>query len=146
MIRELRKFVYTSSHLEGEVTLGYDKESEYLFFFDLAKSNPTNDQHVSLLRNFPFTLAELKALVGKDKDNRKLIEVVEIVTFTMFWDAYNYKTLSHKIKTERAWNKLSDADQIKAFQFIPKYNKEIGKTGIAKMHAQTYLNSFLWNN
>lgn len=146
MIRELRKFVYTSSHLVGEVTVGYDKVTDILILFDLSKCEFSDDQHVAILRHFPFTLSELKILVGQDMDNRKLIEVVEIVTFQMFWDAYNYKTLSHKIKTERAWNKLSDADQIKAFQFILKYNKEIGKTGIAKMHAQTYLNSYLWNN
>lgn len=141
----MRKFVYSSTHLIGEVLLGYS-ENDLLVFFDLSKSQLTEAQHGSLIRNFPLTLSDLFALVAKDKENRKVIEVVDKVSFEMFWDLYDHKALSHKKKSIALWNKLSEAEQIKAYQHLNKYFYQIKLANTPKMYANTYLGSEIWNN
>lgn len=139
-MKQLRKFVYTSSHLEGEVTLGYDKETLYLSFFDVSKATLTKEQHVSFLRNFPFTLPALNELIAGDKVHRSLTEIKEVITFEMFWDKYNHKVMSNKKKALKIWEKMTEAQQFDAYSFLTTYEKEISKSGIAKKHAETYLN------
>lgn len=141
----MRQFVYSSTHLVGEVLLGYS-ENDLLVFFDLSKAQLTEAQHESLIRNFPLTLEALVALVAKDKENRKIVEVVQEVSFETFWEAYDHKALSHKKKSVAIWNKLSMAERIKAYQHLNKYFYQIKLANTPKMYANTYLNSELWNN
>ncbi len=142
----LRKFTYTSTHIEGEVIVAFDDVTGWLVACDLSQATLTQDQHYSLLRNFPLTLQDAKALVEKDKENRQLTEIVQNVSFEMFWNRYDYKTLSHKKKSQKIWEKMSEAERQKAYDFIHKYNRMIIIQGTGKKYAETYLNAELWNN
>lgn len=75
----------------------------------------------------------------------KLTEVTLNITFEMFWNRYDDKVLSSRRKTEARWNRMTKADQIKAFNFINRYEQNI-PTGTRKKYAETYLNSEIWNN
>lgn len=142
----MRKFTYTSTHIIGEVVLGFADDTGWLVACDLSQAEFTQDQHATFLRNFPLTLDDVKALVDKDKDNRQLTEIIQNVTFEMFWNRYDYKTLSHKKKSQKIWEKMSEAERQKAYDFIPKYNRMIIIQGTGKKYAETYLNAELWNN
>ena len=72
-------------------------------------------------------------------------EVLEEITFEMFWNRYNEKVRSSKKKAMITWKRLSRADQVKAFNHIRKYEQNIAP-GVAKKYAETYLNAELWNN
>jgi len=141
----LRKFAYSSTHLIGEVLLGYS-ENDLLVFFDLSQAQLTEAQHETLIRNFPLSLSALRNLVAADKENRRLVEVIQKVSFEEFWEAYDHKALSHKKKSVVLWNKLSEAEQIKAFTHLTKYFYQIKINNTPKMYANTYLGSEIWNN
>lgn len=66
------------------------------------------------------------------------------ITFEMFWNRYNDKSRSSRKKTEQKWNKLTKADQVKAYCYIPVYLKNKGEAGLK--YAETYLHAELWNN
>ncbi|MFC0182765.1 hypothetical protein ACFFJX_09395 [Pseudarcicella hirudinis] len=128
----IRKFVYTSSHIEGEVVAGFDKETQLLVFFDLRNAELTFEQHVAFMQSFPRCLDELEQLVYKDPANRRIIEIEENLTFEQFWERYAHKQLSNKKRTQVKWNKMTEAERLKAFLFIPKYEHLVMKQGIQK--------------
>lgn len=141
----MRQFVYSSTHLIGEVLLGYS-ENDLLVFFDLSKAQLTEAQHATFIKFFPLTLTKLKELIASDKENRRIVEVVNEITFETFWETYDHKALSHKKKSVAIWNKLSMAERIKAYQHLNKYFYQIKVNNTPKMYANTYLNSEIWNN
>jgi hypothetical protein len=142
------KYVYTSKHFEGEVLLWYDSDKpNLLVMFDMSKAEFDSNQHVAFLRNFPRSLDELELLIEKDSANRKMVQYFDNVTFDLFWERYDHKRLSSKIKTEKIWNKMSDSEKYKAYFFVERYENDLRCSGgIAKKHAETYLNAALWNN
>lgn len=143
----MRLFTYTSKHFEGEVLAGFSKETNYICLIDFRKAQMAVEQHRAFLSNFPLTLEMLEALVAKDKDKRKIVEILDEITFEMAWDKYNHKALSHKKKSQAKWLKMSDGERAKAYQFIETYeNHLIRSNGVAKKHFETFLTAELWNN
>ncbi len=106
----------------------------------------TSDQHTAFLRSFPFTLQDLMLLISADKAHRSITEIKETITFDVFWNKYDHKLLSNKKKSVQKWEKMTEAEQEKAYRFLDKYFYKILQSGIAKKHVETYLNSELWNN
>ena len=72
-------------------------------------------------------------------------EVLESIDFAASWNRYNDKARSSRVKTERVWNRMSRAEQVKAYNYVPKYFNSI-PGGVMKKYATTYLNDQLWNN
>ena len=102
----------------------------------------SNAQQVYLLKHMPRETLELDNLKS---DTAQIVEVKQEVNFSMFWDRYDDKLNSSKKKAEKQWNKMSSADQYRAFRFIGKYFSNI-PTGTRKKYATTYLSDELWNN
>lgn len=143
----IRKFIYTSVHLQGEVVLGYDSNNfDYLATLDLTKAELNVEQHATFLRHVPLSLSDLQLLVKEKPKERQYVEFVEDVTFKMFWDRYDSKKLSKKELCIKLWEKLSDAEKILAYNFILEYFKLIAKDGTAKKYAESYLRARLWAN
>lgn len=143
----MRKFIYTSHHLEGEVVFGFDEDSLLLVLFDIrGVIGMTEEQRIAFLTNLPRELAQLEWLVKQKPHERFMKEVKEVPTFLQIWERYNHKRLSSKKKSEIIWNKMSESSRIKAYDFVPTYEKEIGKQGISKKHFETFLNHALWDN
>jgi hypothetical protein len=63
----------------------------------------------------------------------------------MFWKKYNDKERSSKKRTLAKWNKMSQVEQTKAYNYIQKYFNSI-PNGVETKYAETYLNAELWNN
>jgi len=99
-------------------------------------------QQIYLLKNMPRELPELDNLKSSTVT---ITEINQEVTFDMFWNRYDEKIRSSKKKALSGWNKMSKANQVRAFRFISKYESNI-LPGTAKKYAETYLNAELWAN
>ncbi len=143
----MRKFIYTSHHLEGEVVFGFDDDSLLLVHFDITGViGITEEQRIAFLRNLPRELIELELLVKQKPNERFFKEIKNVPTFEQMWLRYNHKRLSSKKKSLVIWNRMTDASKIGAFDYYKEYEKEITKQGISKKHLETYLNAELWEN
>lgn len=76
--------------------------------------------------------------------NATVVEVHQAISFEMFWKKYNDITRSSKKRTQVKWNKMPEAEQIKAYLYIETYERNRGSA--EKKYAETYLNAELWNN
>lgn len=133
----------TSSAFEGEVIFDFN-DNELLVRFDASGANLTEDQQVFLLRRLPRELAQIKTFLEKSPTAR-FTPIEQEITFEMFWNRYNEKLRSSKKKALKIWNRLSRADQIKAYRFIARYEQSL-YPGTPKKYAETFLNAELWNN
>lgn len=93
----------------------------------------------------PKFLHQLKESIKGSKKAVLRIVQQEKVSFEQFWDKYNYKARSSRKKALNCWNRLSQTDRDKAFNYISTYERSI-PNGIAKKYAEIYLNAELWNN
>ena len=64
------------------------------------------------------------------------------ISFEAWWKIYNLKV--KKELTEKAWKKLSEADQIDAFLALPRYEAFLTQSGQAKAHPVTWINQKRW--
>lgn len=137
------KYRVTSTSWEGHIELVYN-ELQYLISFDTQFAQLTEKQQQWFLNRMPRELSELQRLLVNS--TAKIEEVKEQeITFDMFWDRYDEKVRSTKKKSRIAWNRLMADDRIKAYNFIPKYKRNI-LPGTAVKYAETYLHSEIWNN
>ncbi len=133
--------IMTSPRSPGQIEFTYD-DLGYLIGLTITESL-TKQQYAFLYSNLPWHKDHLSYLIGL-APHATFVEKTLVVTFEMFWNKYNDKDRSSKIKTEKAWNKLDQATQIKAYLHIPKYEKSRGSA--EKKYATTYLADQLWNN
>lgn len=89
-------------------------------------------------RHFPYQEHMISAW-EKMITNFEIHKDLPDLTFEAFWEAYDQKV--KKVMAEKAWEKMTPADRIKAFIGIKGYNNYLQrKNGIQKAHASTYLN------
>jgi len=138
----MRTFLMTSSAFKGEIRLVYN-DLEMLTNCDLTQAQLTLQQHTWFLKRLPTGLEDLKLLITNS--TAKLNEVNQEITFDTFWKRYNDRDRSSKKKSEKIWNRLSQADQVKAYVYISTYEANRPK-GTEKKYAETYLNAEQWNN
>jgi len=132
----------TSSSWSGFIQVEYN-ELGYLVAHDTRNAVLTEKQQQWFLNRMPRELSELQRVL--QGSTAKIEEVKQEVNFDLFWDRYNEKVRSSKKKAQITWNRLPPTEQIKAFNFIKKYEANI-PAGVAKKYAETYLNAELWNN
>lgn len=138
----MRKFELTSPAFEGCVTYGFDDTTDRLVMVDMSSVPLSAELWNCIWSNLPAT----SKAIGKVKGRTGVItELVEDITFDMFWQRYDDKARSSKVKTQRAWDKMPEREQVKAYQFIPRYFQSI-PPGVCKKYATTYLSDQLWNN
>lgn len=138
----MRKFELTSPAFEGCVTYGFDDTTDRLVMVDMSSVPLSAELWNCIWSNLPAT----SKAMGKVKGRTGVItELVEDITFEMFWKRYDDKARSSKVKTQRAWDKMPEREQVKAYQFIPRYFQSI-PPGVCKKYATTYLSDQLWNN
>ena len=128
--------------MEGQVTFTYN-EQDRLSALTFSESL-TEEQYVWLGRNLPWHKSQIDLCLKKAAPHATFITKKMEVTFDMFWNRYNDKDRSSKKKTEALWNKTTEANQIKAYLYIPLYNSKRGTA--EKKYATTYLSDELWNN
>ena len=98
-------------------------------------------QHRWILEHLPIRAENISGLSAVH--NCKITEVKLEVTFAMFYARYNVKR--NKIRAERLWNRMSEADRIRAWYFIQTYQTRL-EPGVQPMYPETYLNAQPWND
>lgn len=138
----MRKFELTSPAFEGCVTYGFDDTTDRLVMVDMSSVPLSAELWNCIWSNLPATSKAMDKVKGR---TGVITELVEDITFDMFWQRYDDKARSSKVKTQRAWDKMPEREQVKAYQFIPRYFQSI-PPGVCKKYATTYLSDQLWNN
>lgn len=131
-----------SNKLNSEIIFKYGSNG-ILIGFEFGDEKVLNEQELTDFVNMlPWTIDRLKQHTNKFKI--KLTEILPDLTFTNFWNKYNYKDGGSKSKAEYYWIKLSETKRAKALSFIPKYEERLRTQRVAKMYATTYLNSLIY--
>ncbi len=136
----MKKFVLTFPNVEGDIVFTYD-EGEVLQGVVFNGEYPER-QRRNVLRTLPVRPEVLQRINWRDGI---LTEEAEKVTFEMFWDRYNDKARSSKVKTQRVWDRMPEGERVKAYRYINRYKCSIPQ-GVCMKYATTYLNDQLWNN
>lgn len=138
-----RIFILTSTQFEGDVILEFN-EQDRIARFDMTAAKLSVQQQDYILNGLPKEASEIERLILHSKTAR-LTEINRDITFEMFWDKYNEKVRSSRKRAQTKWIKMKKSEQIKAYNFISKYESNI-LPGTEKKYAETYLNAELWNN
>ncbi|MBS4057779.1 MAG: hypothetical protein KGZ82_10725 [Bacteroidales bacterium] len=139
----MKHYSLTSTTFTGEVTFVFNDDG-LLQSFDQSGAGLSEAQQVFLLRQLPRDLPDIEKFL-KTSPTAVFTEIKQNITFEMFWDKYNEKIRSSKKRTQRAWQRLKATDQVRAYNFILKYESSL-YPGTQKKYAETYLNAELWNN
>jgi len=136
----MRKFVLTFPGIEGDIVFTYD-DGEVLQGVVFNGDYP-EQQRRNVLRTLPMRPEVLQRINWCDGI---LTEEEERVTFEMFWNRYNDKARSSRVKTQRVWDKMPEGERVKAYRYINRYKSSIPQ-GVCMKYATTYLNDQMWNN
>jgi hypothetical protein len=137
----MSRFSLKSKTYSGEIIVEIDDEG-YVSLFDCTKATLSKEQKEWNTCSQPLNMVIAKIM---DSKNTETIEYVQEITFDDFWEKYNDKLRSSRKRTLLKWNKMTEAEQLRAFNYIRKYFNSI-PNGIEKKYAETYLNAELWNN
>lgn len=137
----MKTFAIYSTNFEGSITLSYNEQGRVIKMEIDAQLS--EQQHAFFFSVFPAEIAQLEQL--KILKSVKIIEVLQEVTFEQFYEAFGNKV--GKVKAENVWKRLSRAEQLKAFNHLPKYKNYLKlNPGIAHLYPATYLNQKRWND
>ncbi len=136
----MRKIILTIPKYEGEVVFTFD-ENDFVQSITFNGNFPIQVRGIILGSN-PLRPEDLQRTKGK---TGILTEEAETVTFEMFWDRYDDKARSSKVKTRRVWDRMPEGERVKAYRYINRYKCSIPQ-GVCMKYATTYLNDQLWNN
>lgn len=91
--------------------------------------------------NFPASESIMRSVWMKDIKYLKVFEIHKSaadVSFESLWNQYDMKV--KRIASEKAFNKLSEADKIKCFITLQGYDQYVTRKRIAKAHLCTFIN------
>lgn len=133
-------YQYYSAKFDSEVQVSYNRNG-ILSGFQVMR--PDVNELKSRDQCFSNYFQERDFLAEAKKHSLKLVKVEREVSFDEFWETYKQKDCG-RTKAEQIWNKMSKADQVEAFDFIPGLNGILKNNGTAKPYATTYLNQRRW--
>ena len=115
--------------------------------FKIEEGELTNEQMIWLYsERFPANEQLIKR--WSTNDNYKKVFTVEKfiadLSFESFWKIWDLKV--KRENSEKAWNKLNEADRIKCFLNYKNYQRHLNLTGQAKAHLVTWLNQKRYND
>lgn len=137
----MRVFEVTSDKYSGVVVYKFGEDDRFVGI-DFSGSDVNVAQAHWIMMHLPANAGSMAHFPGT---SAKVVEVVEEVDFQRFWDRYNDKARSSRVKTKRVWDRMRKSDQMRAYHFVPKYFSSI-PGGVMKKYATTYLNDRLWDN
>jgi hypothetical protein len=136
---------YTVKIRSGEIWQFKYNLNGVLVFFNVLEGDLSEKQEKFLYQagKFPFKEAHLQDW-EKRYPPTKVEKGSADLSFDNFWKRYDLKV--KKELSEKAWNKLNDADKIKCFLRLKKYNQILASSGQAKAHLVTWINQKRFND
>lgn len=137
----MRVFEITTKNNVGKVIIKFLDDGGF-GGIDFTGINLSQEQIGWFMTHLPKNVDSIGVFV-----NAKLnvAEVLESIDFDAFWNRYDDKARSSKVKTRKVWDRMSRTEQVKAYNYISRYTMNI-PIGVCKKYATTYLNDQLWNN
>jgi hypothetical protein len=108
---------------------------------DLTNATLSEDQQKWFLIKMPREQSELQRVI--EKTSATITEMKTEITFEDMWNRYDYKV--GKQEAQAKWNKMTKPEQIKAYNYIPKY-KSRKLESQAMLYLASYLNKARWND
>lgn len=137
----MKTYEYHSVIFGAPVQVTYNKHGIFSGFVVLSGGQVERVSTAS--KNVQNHLYEVDFISAAKTHKLKFTEVDRVVTFEMAWDKYRQKDCG-RAKGEMAWNKLSKADQVEAFDFIDAFKGIIKMNQTALPYFTTYINSKRW--
>lgn len=134
------KYILTAKSKNVAVELQYDLNGlliEWKIIGDINKA-----QHQWLINRVPIYTADIAKSYKSQKFEIKKIPTD--LSFERIWNEYGLKR--KKQLALKKWQKMTEAQKVKALLHIPKYNNELKLSGTAKAHLLTYLNQEYYND
>ncbi|MBL7902919.1 MAG: hypothetical protein JNK73_13060 [Bacteroidia bacterium] len=131
----IRIFQYYSSGMQSNIKLSYNDGFLCAVEIDEPKEIKEDKAHFIVREEFFLKLCK--------HHNIAVTEVEREVSFEMFWERYNYKA-SGRIPALKAWEKLTKAEQISAYDYIPAYLGHLKMSKTAPKYGSSYLNSKIY--
>lgn len=141
----MKKITITgSSAWEGYIEVIYN-DSDSIIKFDFMGAELNNQQKDLFMRRCPVTYSTGCISKAFPHSNLKVIEGDYFVTFNDFWQEYNLKR--NRLRCEKLWNKMSNADKVLAHFGIRAYRRHLQlNTWKNQADPETYLKSRYWEN
>lgn len=144
MNEPLKTYNVIGSSFKGVMVFKYNLNG-VLVVFELLDADELESKQVVWLFSSRFPYKENQIGTFRAIKNFTVSEGEFELTFDMFWNAYKYKV--KRVMAEKAWNKLSTDDQIRAVAGIKHYDSFLKrKRNMEKAHASTYLNQRYWED
>lgn len=119
--------------------------NEYLIGFNVLEGEISQAHSDWLFKKGKFPYLEEQIKDWQKKLKQLTIEVLEPdISFEALWDLYGNKV--SRFDAQKAFKKLSQADQIKCFLSVPGYKKYVFKKGIGTAHLATFINRQYYND
>jgi hypothetical protein len=139
----MRKYIITSPAFTGEIHVLYGTDDK-LVLIDFMKSDLTEEQ----INYFKTQLPALYSEKFKESFGSSRLAILEEgfrVTFEQFWN--RYETKINRIRAEKQWNKLSEADQVNAFVKYALYDRHLKLNPWKnKVDPERYLKDRYWES
>ena len=138
----MKKYRLTSADGEVDMTLSYG-EDDFIRSWIINKS--CSVEWWRRIWNFPPLTTGSIWRWGQEKDIT-VTEVPADLSFPIFWDAYAHK-VGNKGKTEKLWDRLSEADRVAALAGLPRYESFLAtRPTMEKAFAETWLRNRRWES
>jgi hypothetical protein len=140
----MKKYIITSPKFTGHVDVLYGLDAK-LLQIDFSKSDLSEQQIIYFKEKLPVFYSENFLSSFGTKNLLQVIEEGYRVSFEEFWERYDKKI--NKLRTQAAWNKLSEADQANAFFKLPNYERHLAlNTWLNKLDPENYIKKRAWEN
>jgi hypothetical protein len=130
----MTRYLITSTTTGNEIDVTYDASGQAIAV--LMNGTLTRDQHIKAWSSFPLFLEDMHNMVKQFK-TLTIQEVMPDISFERFYKAYNL--LLDRKRAEAIWNKMTDANKMKAIMCIAEYDKYLARTGVSKAYPKTFL-------
>jgi hypothetical protein len=138
----MKRFLISSPQYTGDAEIIYD-ETDRLVRIDVSNTNMPCNMIDRFKEKIPSNVIALTSIFQGTAAT--VVEAAIEITFEQFWKAYNHKV--KKLRAQAFWNKLSEADKVKAFYGITAYDKYLKKEGWRnKADADKYLREKYYDN
>jgi hypothetical protein len=141
----MKRYLITSAAFTGEIQVLYGQDAK-LLYIDFLNCEMTEEQ-ISFFKN------ALPVYYSDDNFNKAFASAKSIniqeqgyrISFDQFWSKYNMKR--NRLRCEKLWTKLSEADQVNAYFGLRGYDRHLMlNTWKTKADPDTYLRNRYWEN
>jgi hypothetical protein len=136
------KYAFTWPKHTGSIVITYGANS-YLTNVAIEQVLPTEGIE-EFLKLVPVIHDEKRLQEYIKWSQAKVSTSVTELTFEHFYEAFGNR--KGKEEAQKAWKKLSEADQLKAYLYIPTYLRTMTNDRVAQLYPASYLNKKRWND